>query len=447
MSATISTASRVYSASKFIQGLYADNDTFFFAGRIHPWTDENSPDTSSLDYAFLRETKTNIAFIKKISSDPGMLGLKRYDYVSGTIYTEWDPSVDLGYTRHWLSPTQPFYVYVQDDSSGSYQYNVYMCIDNNLGAPSTVKPTGQNIDVFTTADDYKWKFMYNIKSDYLDFISPILVPCPLFDYQKSETHLITEANVKKGTIDRVKITDPGSGYTVAPSVVFTGDGINAAGTAEINGSGEVTKIIITNSGSGYSYVNVSVVGTGSGALLTGIVSPVNGHGYDASVQLAATHAMIKQSFAHDEDGLFPAQNSYRQIGLIRNIKKLDGTSVTSTIGNKFNYFQEIQVSNITNSFPFSQKIIGNISGAEAYIFYIDPPGSTTASFFVIRTKDEFTIGETIFLEGSPATLGIVDDVINNDIDVLSGCILYLENLQYVTRKTGQTEQFIFSVEF
>ena len=47
---------------------------------------------------------------------------------------------------------------------------------------------------------------------------------------------------------------PGSGYTSAPAVTFTGGGasIGATGVATINGSGQVTGVLITNPGSGYT---------------------------------------------------------------------------------------------------------------------------------------------------------------------------------------------------
>jgi len=59
-------------------------------------------------------------------------------------------------------------------------------------------------------------------------------------------------NATFGQVIGYDITDPGSGYTVAPTVIFTGGGgSGAAATATING-GLVTGLTITSPGSGYT---------------------------------------------------------------------------------------------------------------------------------------------------------------------------------------------------
>jgi FtsP/CotA-like multicopper oxidase with cupredoxin domain/PKD repeat protein len=63
----------------------------------------------------------------------------------------------------------------------------------------------------------------------------------------------------------VSVTAPGSGYTSAPAVSFSGGGSGAAATAQVSGGG-VTGITITDGGSGYtSLPTVTISGDGSGA--------------------------------------------------------------------------------------------------------------------------------------------------------------------------------------
>ena len=58
-----------------------------------------------------------------------------------------------------------FYVVTSD-------YNVYKVISNNNGANSTVATTGTSTNILTTADGYKWKFMYSISaSDVNKFVT------------------------------------------------------------------------------------------------------------------------------------------------------------------------------------------------------------------------------------------------------------------------------------
>ena len=66
------------------------------------------------------------------------------------------------------------------------------------------------------------------------------------------------ANPVAESIQRVLLTNPGSGYTVAPSVRFVGDGVGAAATASI-GNGVIGIVTITGGGSGYTTATAPAV--------------------------------------------------------------------------------------------------------------------------------------------------------------------------------------------
>ena len=67
-------------------------------------------------------------------------------------------------------------------------------------------------------------------------------------------------------VNNITITNSGINYSIAPTVVITGDGSGATAKAVISG-GRVTNIEITNSGVDYSYATVELVdGDGSGAV-------------------------------------------------------------------------------------------------------------------------------------------------------------------------------------
>lgn len=59
------------------------------------------------------------------------------------------------------------------------------------------------------------------------------------------------AAVSGGAVSSVTVTNPGSGYTVPPSVIFGGSGTGAVGTATV-ANGQVTAIAVTTPGTGYS---------------------------------------------------------------------------------------------------------------------------------------------------------------------------------------------------
>ncbi len=75
------------------------------------------------------------------------------------------------------------------------------------------------------------------------------------------------------TVTYVEVTARGSGYTSAPTVVFTGGGGTAAAATAVISNGKVVSITVTNSGSGYTSVpTVSFTGgSGAGAAATALV--------------------------------------------------------------------------------------------------------------------------------------------------------------------------------
>jgi uncharacterized delta-60 repeat protein len=95
-----------------------------------------------------------------------------------------------------------------------------------------------------------------------------------------------------GTVTRVSnaittitVGNPGAGYTSPPSVIITGgNGVGARAYATINGSGEVTQIVVTSGGSGYT-ANPTVTITGEIASFD-IIDP--GSGYSLPPRIAFT---------------------------------------------------------------------------------------------------------------------------------------------------------------
>jgi ribosomal protein S9 len=112
-----------------------------------------------------------------------------------------------------------FYV-VTDD------YNVYKCLDNNNNARSTVKPSGTQLEPFTTLDGYVWKFMYNVPINLRNkFFTDDYIPV---------VSALTNHFYSNGTVDNIFISNKGSGYTSAV-VSVTGDGYREADPIYING--------------------------------------------------------------------------------------------------------------------------------------------------------------------------------------------------------------------
>ena len=122
------------------------------------------------------------------------------------------------------------------------------------------------------------------------------------------------------------IIDTTSRFEITPSVTITGDGQGAEGRAIVNTSiGSVDTIEITKRGSGYTYADAIVVGntgivgdlSAENANCTVIIGPKGGHGSDPINELYSDTVGISVDFANSENATIPANNDFRQIGIIK----------------------------------------------------------------------------------------------------------------------------------
>ena len=75
-----------------------------------------------------------------------------------------------------------------------------------------------------------------------------------------------------GTLLSATITSPGSGYFANAAVTVTGDGSSAAANAEANSTGYITIVNITNAGSGYSDINLTIAAPAAQSVNAGAVA-------------------------------------------------------------------------------------------------------------------------------------------------------------------------------
>jgi hypothetical protein len=83
---------------------------------------------------------------------------------------------------------------------------------------------------------------------------------------------VIKAFAYEGRIVNLTIEDPGQNYEVDTStiIVAQGDG-EGASFAPVVVDGEIVDVVVENSGIGYSFINLTVVGAGSGAVLQGVL--------------------------------------------------------------------------------------------------------------------------------------------------------------------------------
>lgn len=413
---------RVHNAEQFVEQFVEPANTivYMYVGGVVPFADEFNPPTPQNDTA-------NIEFVpwrdsigaKRVQSSDVVHVVDRYDWTTGTVYDMYD-DIDTNLLD------DDFYVMTDE-------YNVYKCLYNNNGGSSTTKPTGTSTTPFTTADGYIWKYMYTITtSDALKFLTN--------EYMPVRTNSTVQAAAVSGGIHVVKLISGGTTYGSAPSVEIVGDGSGATATAQVSG-GAVVSITITNPGTGYTTATVSFSGGGgSGASARAIISPKDGHGYNAIEELGGKFVMINVRLDGTEGGTISTENDFRKIGLIRDPYEYGTTN--RALGSNYRQTYRYTVSDANASFTVDETVTVG-SNTATVVEWND------SSKYLYTTKPlprDFATSSAI-TGGTSATTGTISAISTPGLQPYTGDILYVETRSPISRATDQIEDVKLIIEF
>ena len=264
-----------------------------------------------------------------------------------------------------------------------------------------------------------------------------------------------------GQILGIVMTNTGSGYVDAspPTVTIQGDGDSApAITATVSG-GSITKIELDSSadsamqmGRGFDFASVLIPAPDSAggiqATARVILGPDSGLGADARTDLLSTSLMFNTKPSGNENNDFIVGNDFRQVGLFRNPRVFKGNagadSALDVASGRAIRFLLVTSSVDAADFTADTTITGQTSGAKGII---DEVVGDKIYFHQTETTGfhTFAENETISGGGENATTVAAGLDANargdsaDDIKLLSGELLYIENRAPVTRSTDQTE--------
>jgi hypothetical protein len=430
MSQIITNNFKIYNAEKFISNS-ADDNLYLSIGRPQQWATEAAPDVPlNTLYQDVIYSSDSVALKRIVQSDIKQV-VKRYDWNSGVVYSQYDDA-----NENLLNSN--FYVLTYPD------YNVYKCISNNNGAQSLTKPSGRSTSIFTTADGYKWKFMYYLTdTDLLKFLTN--------EYMAVNTYDDVVATAIPGTVDNFVIENQGNTVTAFSGTV-TGNGTGATISTTVVGN-KLTNIAVVNSGSNYTYANAL---TGGNSVVRPIISPLKGHGYNSYEELGGYYIMINTRLDYAEGaGDFPILNDYRRLTILQNpVSNATGTIATELT---LDATYTIKLSTGTGTFSLDEDIIGSVSGKSAKIVTANVyQGNTTlrciipynyiSSGTIFDSGENFVLGETVTGKTSSATGTFIKttlpEVVKN-----TGKVLYVENRKKITRNYDQAENIHMVIEF
>lgn len=246
-----------HNAEQFKEGFFEPQPDigYVFLSRHINWPNEDVPPTPT-DCGFCERGAWDGMFAaKRVTGNDVELVIPRLAWTGNTKYRAFDDTIGLEtlLSSNTSQNLKPMYVITSER-------NVYKCLANNVGANSTIEPTGDYgtaNGTITTADGYIWKYMFNVKPSNR-FLTNEWIPAPTntnkLDYTVSSTGVVS------GEINRIVVTNSGSGYT------------NETKTACTFTSG-VTTITLTDTTNLVSNMAVSGTGITSGSYITNIDNP------------------------------------------------------------------------------------------------------------------------------------------------------------------------------
>ena len=138
---------------------------------------------------------------------------------------------------------------------------------------------------------------------------------------------IEAIHIKTELIDNEIVRYGGTGYGDVPIVEISGDGVGAEAEAILDVFGSISKIKINNPGYGYTVASATVIGFATeDAILDVILPPKDGHGSDAISELYAKTIMFRTALFKDRIFKQPIDNSFRQVCLVKNPKIFNSKS-------------------------------------------------------------------------------------------------------------------------
>jgi hypothetical protein len=487
MPAIVTNKFRIHNAEQFTESFTESSPNIYYMGIGRPQafgtltrgdsrTTNEGTDTSPLTPVDSVQDEfyyfDDLLAAKKVTSSDVSYVIPRRNWATGTVYdyyrhdygnritgTTTTQTSDSGASTIWDST---FYVL----SSANH---VYKCLDNNSGANSTVEPTGTSTSILSTADGYKWKYMYSLTAaQQTNFLST--------DFMAVATDATVSSAATDGAINIVKIKSAGTGGATGThaSIPIRGDGSSGTVSVTIAG-GAITGVTVTNAGSGYTFGYItladinSAIGGGSltGAELDCIIEPKGGHGFNAVTELGGFYVMLNTNFEAGEtsnSGDFTTANDFRRVCLMRDPESGGSAATATTLRNT----KAVLVTSPSGNFTVDEEINQATTGAVGKVvewdssnnilYYIqtrfndhgvDSNGDLTA-FSGTNTITGQSSGVTATPSSSTTTvdsISFTSGYNSGELDADTGDIMYIENRSPITRASDQTENVKLIIEF
>jgi hypothetical protein len=420
-----------------------DSNNYYYigVGRSQVWgpdtvnPTDNTP-TLQADDNTLRQQRLfrySMQSVKRVEAFSFAVPLR--DWSSGAVYRQFSDNI-AG------QPSQSFYVRTDDN-------NVYLCVRQGKTAEgasrvSTAKPDHTDTSLPIETDGYVWKFLYTISTaDANRFLTDLFMPVKFVDSASPTSPDAPQKAVQDaavpGQIIGYRVTNANKVFTTAPKLTVVGNGSGARAKAILSATKTLAAVEVDDSngtasvndrmGSGYDYANVLIQGVAAdSAEVVPVFGPKGGLGADPRNDLRSTHIMFNiKPEGKEENNTWLVENSYRQIGLLKNITAYNSaTKFTGTSGLALKTMKASTDLGAGLVFTGSKLLTQSSTGAKGWLDYFDD--SSTFWYH----QDEYT-GFTPFSDNVQVNVEDYGDIsvdsanVPGDIDIFSGDLLFIDN--------------------
>ena len=445
----------------------SDSDTRYFIGVGKSDTWQDSTDVTPTTGQVINSAREQMNFRSNLQSviltDTVSFVAKRYNWSSGTIYRAFEGDVSaLGNGTSNDGGNGAYYVLTDNN-------RIYICLEQGKTATGTINPSLNNPgdEILPTegtkklGDGYVWRFLTVLDPTKLNnFATSNYIPAEKvdsatgggFNTVAEQQQLAVQAAAIAGEITGYKVISGGAGYATNSTGTVQGNGSSAAIKLSVSPTtGAIVKAEVDSNGSGgfsfgsgYDYADIKITST-STPTTAAVIRPVissNGVGKDISDDLRANAIMFNAKLQGEAgSGDFLVGQEFRQVGLLRNIKKPNDSDFTSSTGSAL---RKLTVSG--TDLTRDMTVEGGSSGAKAFVDKTELDGANTILYYHQNERIGFAQFNAFDI-GANSIKNVLDEDDNGDfvsdsdgeLNPFSGDLLYIDNRAAITRDSASTE--------
>lgn len=250
----------------------------------------------------------------------------------------------------------------------------------------------------------------------------------LVDSKQSDVELLAV----DGSIEVIEVDQGGLGFTTASELTVIGDGVGCKCTPVI-ANGQLSKVIVTDPGRGYTFASVTATGGGSQAVIRPIISPRGGHGKDAIEELYASTIMLSSRLVKEKNQGVDITNDFRQITIVKDIEKFGSESYyTASTGSACAVlkFDKTSANNTILALIDKDDALTLALDSNKYVTVLEKVVGVDYFLLLVSLDTNYlpVAGDTVRRVINSVTYDIVINVVTKPtINKYSGQLLYIDN--------------------